>query len=248
MDQLELRVYPKDETAEVLSVNINDSDHFARDVKRKLMKWGYGFDYTKSAVTILSKPETPIERLKELLYRGFGIDVQINAVKFACFVAAFSDIPGFNSMPWAKRESSYNAYYSIWVSFRTMQNWMNWLKDLGIVTQQRGSTAWRTYYDHGLKKRELVGQDGRAAMEEYYKKRQMLVEQLNKGNIEKGMTADAAKKAAWDETYKVLWDSYGCCYYWCKNLVLSAFSEKGIDVREVYELISEIRDRTIPIR
>ena len=60
-------------------MNINDTDNFARNVKAKLKKWGYGFHYDTPAVDIVSKPETPSERLAEILYRGFGINIQINA-------------------------------------------------------------------------------------------------------------------------------------------------------------------------
>ena len=52
----------------------------ATSVKDRLKKWGYGFHYIdRQGVEILSKPETPAERLAEMLYRGFGIDIQINA-------------------------------------------------------------------------------------------------------------------------------------------------------------------------
>ncbi len=74
MNQLELRSYPRAEIAEVLSVNIKDSGHFKRNVENKLSKWGYGFHYETAAVEILSKPETPEERLAEILYRSFGFD------------------------------------------------------------------------------------------------------------------------------------------------------------------------------
>ena len=72
MNQLELRSYPRAEIAEVLSVNINDSGHFKRNVESKLSKWGYGFRYETAAVEILSKPETPEERLYDTMFEdGF---------------------------------------------------------------------------------------------------------------------------------------------------------------------------------
>ncbi len=74
MEQLELRSYPRAEIAKVLSVNIRDSRHFKRNIENTLSKWGYGFRYETAAVEILSKPETPEERLAEILYRGFGFD------------------------------------------------------------------------------------------------------------------------------------------------------------------------------
>ena len=79
MEQLELRFYPREEISEIVHVRL-DSNNFGRDVTSTLKNAGYGCEYkARRGVFILSKPETPEERLAEILYRGFGIDIQINA-------------------------------------------------------------------------------------------------------------------------------------------------------------------------
>ena len=113
MQQLELREYTRAEIAEVLSVNLKDSNHFAERVKDKLDKWGYGYDYSRRAVTIISKPETSAARLKEIVIRSFGMDIQVDAVQFACFLAAFTDIEGFETMPWEERAIVYYKRYGV---------------------------------------------------------------------------------------------------------------------------------------
>ena len=76
MNQLQLRFYTRPEIAEVLSVNINDSNHFADKVKTRLKNAGYGFHYIdRQGVEILSQPETPKEKLTEIVYRGLGINI-----------------------------------------------------------------------------------------------------------------------------------------------------------------------------
>ena len=248
MDQLELRVYPRNEIAEILSVNIHDSNNFARNVRDKLKKWGYGFDYTRSAVTILPKPETPAERLKEVLYRGLEINIQIDAVQFACFVAAFSDIEGFNTMPWPEKANQYNAYYGFCVCDKTLQNWYNHLKDLGISTVLKGSVAWRTWKVKGINHRAPVSKEEKETMDQFIQRRRELLAKYRKECVEAGMLPKDVNNRAGEKAYVDLWEEFGCCYYWCKNLTLSAFSSKGIDVHEVYELISEIRDGMASIR
>ena len=79
MKQLDLRFYPRAEISEILHVRLG-SKNFGRDVENKLSRAGYGCEYkARKGVLILSKPETPKERLTEILYRGLGISIQINA-------------------------------------------------------------------------------------------------------------------------------------------------------------------------
>ena len=123
MQQLDLRFYSRTEIAEILAVNISDSRHFKRNTENKLKKWGYRYSYTTAGVTILSCPTTAEERLAELLIRQYNIDVQINPYAFACFITAFSDIDGFDSMPWGERAKVYYDYSGISMDERTLRNW-----------------------------------------------------------------------------------------------------------------------------
>ncbi len=104
-------------------MNINDSRHFKRNVENRLKKWGYRYNYKTAGVTILSRPITAEERLAELLIRQYNIDVQINSYAFACFITAFSDIDGFDSMPWGERAKVYYDYSGVSMDERTLRNW-----------------------------------------------------------------------------------------------------------------------------
>lgn len=244
MEQLELRFYTRPEIAEALSVNIKDTRHFAERVKDRLQKWGYDFHYiNRKGVEILSKPETPAERLAEILYRGFGIDIQINAEQFACFIAAFTDIEGFESMPWEKREDAYYDYYDFSVSGKTLRNWCKQLIERGVIARVDGFTIWRTTIEDGIKHRKMIEESDEENMEkkrEYFKRRAILFKDYYESLVAEGTTKREAKKEAWDQTYKALWAEYDCCYYYCKRFMLSAFSNNGVDVFEIYELSQEI--------
>lgn len=240
MKQLELRSYPRAEIAEVLSVNINDSRHFKRNVENKLTKWGYGFHYSTLAVEILTKPETPEERLAEILYRGYGIDIQIFPEQFAYFIAAFTDIEGFNSMPWGERAAAYYDYYGIYVSEKTLRNWCSQLIARGVIVKVGGSTKWRTYFEGNRKIREPIDEIDEVEMQNYFERRSELFKEYNKSFLDSGMSPKEARMVAWKNAYQALWAEYSCCYYYCKDFSLSAFSFNEIDTREIYELVAEI--------
>lgn len=240
MEQLELRSYPRAEIAKVLSVNIRDSRHFKRNIENTLSKWGYGFRYETAAVEILSKPETPTERLSEILCRGYGIDIQVFPEQFAFFIAAFTEIDGFESMPWAERAAAYYDFYGVFVSDKTLRNWCSQLIDRGVIAKMGGATKWRTYFEGNRKIREPIQEIDEVEMESYFERRS----ELFKGNyiteLERGLPPGAARKAAWKETYADLWAEFNCCFYYCKYFTLTAFSYNDVDVREIYELVTEI--------
>ena len=133
MEQLELRFYTRQEIADVLSVNINDSNHFKRNIEAKLQRWGYGYDYSRSGVQITSRPETEEERLAEILYRHYNIDVQTNPTAFACLLHALSEIENFDSMPWEERANVLFREYRVDVCDRTLRNWASKLFSLEIL-------------------------------------------------------------------------------------------------------------------
>ena len=242
MKQLELRSYPRAEIAEVLSVNLQDSRHFKRNVEDKLSKWGYGYHYETPAVQILSRPETPEERLAEILYRGFGIDIQTRAVPFACFISAFTDIEGFSSMPWGERETAYREYYGFAPDERTLRNWCSRLINCGIIAKVGYSTLWKTFYSGGQKCRVPVEEEETDRLREYYERRRELAATNYAEELAAGLGPKEAKQKAWKNAYRTLWAEYGCCYYYCKYFTLTAFSTEEVkaDVQEVYELVQEL--------
>lgn len=247
MQQLELRKYPRAEIAAVLSVNLKDSNHFAERVKDKLDKWGYGYDYNRRAVTIISKPETPAARLKEIVIRSFGMDIQVNAVQFACFLAAFTDIEGFATMPWEERAIVYYKRYGVWVDDRTMRGWCSQLIKRKIIAVCGESVAWKTTIVNNKKYRERLIPGEPNDMWDYYDRRsEIFAEEYElalMGTRFRGEPPAAARKEAWGETYKRLWQEFECCYYYCKCFTLSAFSEEyGADLQEMYELAQEIAE------
>ena len=71
---------------------------------------------------ITSRPESAEARLKEILIRFLKLDVQISAYDFSCFLTAFSDIKGFDSMPWEKREEALANEYGVKVCAKTLRN------------------------------------------------------------------------------------------------------------------------------
>ena len=257
MKQLELRDYPRTEIAEVLSVNLNDRRHFKRNVENKLSKWGYDYEYTTQAVKITSKPETPSERLAELVYRCIGMDVQVSALHFAYFIAAFTDIEGFATMPWAVKATEYYKRYETSVDERTMRGWCHQLIQKGIISPDGEKVAWMTTLDSTGKHREKVMEGYECDAIEYFKRRSEIFAEEYKWNLEKGIPPEEvrtqeqkqawAKKHAWQDTYKTLWEEYGCCYYYCKCFTLGAFGDGAShdELLEICELSHELADEAV---
>lgn len=242
MLQLEQRFYSRKEIAEVLGVNINDSNHFARNVKDKLTKWGYGFvPLPREGITITSIPTTPEERLKEIALRQFSIDVQTDAYAFACFLAAINDLEGFDSMPWEARAVVLQSEYDVQVSDRTLRSWCSKLMKKNAVAKEGGSSYWKTFYRDGIKIQTVVS---KAESDRYYARRSELVAELFKENIESGMKQEPALKAAWKSAYELLWGEFHCCYYCCKGFLVPAFSDDEI-MREIVELTQNIARKEI---
>lgn len=241
MKQLELRFYTRAEIAEILSVKLKGNNNFKRDVENKLSKSKYGFHYNDGqGVEIQSKPEKPEDRLCEILYRGYKIDVQTNPLLFACFISAFLDIKEFESSPWGEREKIYYKYYGYNVDERTMRNWCSKLLDRGIIAKKGVTTAWRTYFAGDRKIREPIEEIDRVEMDNYFERRTEIFKDHYIKYLESGIPTKKARNAAWKDTYKDLWAEFECCFYYCKGFVLSAFSYNEVDVWEIYELAREL--------
>lgn len=240
MEQLELRFYTRQEIADVLSVNINDSNHFKRNIEAKLQRWGYGYDYSRSGVKITSRPEAAEERLAEILYRHYKLDVQTNPTAFACFLHALMEIEDFDSMPWEERANILFREYLVQVCDRTLRNWASKLFALGILYKNGKRNLWRTTYCNGIKVREQVEPDDPERLE-YLAERERIFTEEKELLENHGITPKAASAAAWKTVYEQLWKRFGCCYYSCNSLLLNAFDPtETAMLKEVYELVSEI--------
>ena len=232
MKQLELRFYTRKEIAEITGHNINDSKHFKRNVETTLSKWGYGTDVVKNGFAITHIPTTDEERLREILIRQFHVDIQVDMLSFSLFVTAFTDIKGFDCMPWSEREKEYYKYSGKFYHQRTLSNWCSQLLDQNIMIKGSAGSYWRTDIDGHRKIRTMVTQE---EAQNYFNRRSQLVKEKTEEYICAGMKYDKAQKAAWRYTYDLLWTEFNCCYYSCKTFHFSAFNEQGV-LAEVYEL------------
>ena len=236
---MEKRFYSKKELAEITGYRIEDVNHFKRNVESALSKWGYRSDWVRGFGAIITKiPETPEERLKEILIRQFHVDIQVDMYAFACFVTAFTDIEGFACMPWAERETEYFNYSGIYVEQATLSNWSKNLFEQGIMMKGEAGSFWRTdVLQDGSKVRTQVTAE---EAQSFFKRRSMLIEHNRLFlSCVVNMTPKEKEQAAWSDAYRVLWKEYKCCYYSCKTFSFAAFTEQGL-LAEVYELTREI--------
>ena len=247
MKQLELRRYSREELAEIFTLDIH-SHNFARDVRNKLENSGYGFDrkdQPRDGIRILSKPEKPQERLAEIVYRCFGVDIQVDAVQFAYFLSAFTDIDGFEAMPWAERELVCRNHYGTSAVEKTLRNWCHQLLEKQIITKCVESAAWKTTIVGKKKMRERILPDNREVVWDYYNRRSEIFAEEYKEilplALSRGETSQKARNEAWSATYKRLWQEFDCCYYYCKCFVLGAFTDQYTEeLWEVYELSQQL--------
>ena len=236
MEQLEARFYTRCEIAEITGAREADTKHFKRNAENILTKWGYGYDWMRDGVRITHTPATPEERLQEILLRQFKVDIQVNMYSFACFVTAFTDIPGFNCMPWALRETAYHKYSGVFVTSRTLSSWSKKLLDQGIMVKGTVGSYWRTeVIDHEKIRTNVTEQEAQA----YFDRRSELVRQRTELHIRAGLDYEAARKTAWQDAYAILWAEYNCCYFSCKTFIFTAWNENGT-IAEIYELTREI--------
>lgn len=243
MQQLEKRFYSRQEIGEILSVNPEDSRHFRRNVAARLQKWKYGFTYAPDGITITQQPETAEDRLSEILIRRLGIDPQIHTVEFACFICAFWDIEGFDSMPWAERERALLREYGYTVCERTLRNWCSRLMACGYISKSSVGVSWKTTDCNGTKIRTPVERDD-AEMAEYFKTRRRLIEKKTAEGLKQKLQLQEARNRAWKTAMSELWREYHCCYYYCGSFSLNAIDdmEDGC-LYEIYELTEEIVGR-----
>ncbi len=222
---MEKRLYSREELAHLTGARLSDEKHFKRNVENALIKWGYGYDWLRGGAVITHVPSTPKERLKEMLIRQFHIDIQVDMYAFACFVTAFTDVPGFDCMPWKVREAEYEKYSGRYYSSRTLSSWARKLIEQDIMYKGAIGSFWKTSVKpNGEKVRTSVTYE---EVKEYFDRRSELIEkytiQILENDVEK--TYEAARRTAWQIAFEILWDQYQCCYYSCKTFQFSAWND-----------------------
>lgn len=193
------------------------------------MKLGYKYIYSRKGVEITYTPDTPEEKLIQILQTKFNIDIRVDFKAFACFVYSFDAVDGFVAMPWKEREKALKEAFDIEISERTLRKWCNKLLEAGAVVKLNSNKlVWRTLKVDGKTYRDIVSGDSEAEQEmrDYYSYRRNLLKVMN--------YADANKE---------LWRKFGCCYYSCKYLQFSAFNDEYGDLLEVYELAKQIIEK-----
>ncbi len=170
-------------------------------MEAKLRHWGYGYDYSRSGVQITRRPETAEERLAEILYRHYEINVQTNPTAFACFMYALGEIENFDSMPWEERALTLLLEYHVQVCDRTLRNWASKLFKLEVLHKDGKRNVWRTSYCNGIKVREQVEPDDPELLE-YFAERTRIINKEKELLEKKNVVTKAASNAAWKTAYE----------------------------------------------
>lgn len=248
MKQLEKRFYARDELAEVLQIRL-DNKNFARDVKNKLVNWGYSFEYSRKGAVITDVPTVPAEKLAEIMIRKYDLDIQVDVFDFASFIIAFIEVENFVSMPWGEREAILKEFYGVSVDERTLRNWCSKLLKTKTIYKSNEKTYWKTICYDGIKYREIVEKDTKddEEMRRYWSRRKQLVNDYITTSITSGRKDyKVINSEAWKEANSKLWCEFGCCYYSCKTLLLSAFDDME-ELEEVYDLVKAIAAEDVVI-
>lgn len=239
MKQLETRTYSRIEIAEITGKNPKGS-HFARDVQVILTNWGYQYKYSRSCVEILKCPETPEERLSEILIRKLNIDIQINPKAFALFLYAFRDIDQFDSMPWKERADALYLEYDVKVDERTLRNWCNKLAAKDLIFKTPRQSFWKTQIINGRKNRFPVDPEAEE-VKQYYKEQQELQEEYVIKYLKEDSDPKKVLRQARAAAVHEMWLRHQRCYYFCGGVNLSAFAPGEEDyLTEIYDLVDEI--------
>ena len=163
---MELREYSRKELAEIFDVKF-PSDNFKRDIENKLKNSGYEWTIKHGGpITITKRPETAKERLIEVMYRKFNLDVQVSFNDFICFL---DSIFTFSNMPWHARHDDIKETFERDVSPQRMSRWAKHLLESNtfVKTQRTYGIWWKTYYDAGYKEQVRVREDEMPDVEDY---------------------------------------------------------------------------------
>ena len=232
MKQLELRPYSRQEIADVLGVNIEDTSHFKRNVENTLLKWGYSFEYSRKQVKILRAPTSAAERLSELMIRLYDLDIQTDIYAFSCFLYSIAVYPEFNTAPWVEKSRILEDEFSVVVNDRTLRSWCTKLIDCGtLVKNKEQRSCWITGYYNGEKYRELV--DGDQHLEE------------TAARYRRDMSYAMKRLNDWNEVFSEMWEKYHFCVYYCYGFSFSAFDARANHetIGHIIDLVNEITER-----
>ena len=243
MKQLEVRAYERQEIADILHVR-NDTHNFKRDVENRLMNWGYQYEIPHGgAVIITHKPETAEERLKEIMFRLFGLDTQTGkngemkngTTVFACYLQFMMTEDIAETMPWDERYSWLEDNYGLTVKSPCLQRWTSRLVQNEIMSKSTGyadSMWWRTYKIDGISHREPVDDDDPELLRYQERRKEIFTPsyKMVHGNEE----------AAWAVTRAQLKREFGCTFYRCKCIQINGITNEEIET--VLKLVEEIVD------
>lgn len=229
LEKLELRFYSNKEIATIAGLDAQ-GHNFSAKMKRTLTLWGYEYEFKpRQGFTITKVPETPEERLIEILRRELHIDTQVNPLHFASFMSAFVLIDNFFSTPWPEREKLLREYYDVTVTDRTMMNWRNKLEGNNYLHDvQSNRNLWHTYVQDGKKVREIADPES-----EEYKIYCKLRSGILKGYEAMGIPA----RSVWGDMVYQLYQEHGV-YYYCKSIEFNGFKINELDY--IHDLTLEI--------
>lgn len=236
MTTLEKRFYPRQEIAEIVGITNLQDKHFAEKVKRYLDNRKYGYDYSRKGVIITALPETAEEQLAFLLRNSLGLDKQVDAYDFACFMDAFSAIEGFDAMPWISRTGIFNHHYHNNVSKPTLERWHSHLVKSGNMVKFAKGALWRTFKDEdGYIVQKRVEPDSQE-YQEYCEKRRAFLNGSGFDGADK-----ETRKNTWGSMVYNLMPEYGV-YYYCPSSILNALGDQAEEIsRLVAQVMAERR-------
>lgn len=241
MEQLELRSYDRKEIASILHVNPAPKN-FKRDTENRLSRWGYQYVIVdRGPVIITGKPETPEDRLKEIMFRLFELDTQTGtngemdngSTVFACHLHFMMTEEIAETMPWDERYAWLNENYGVTACPPCLQRWTNRLIAHDIMNKSStGAMWWMTYYIDGVKHRVPVDETDPELINYREYKAKILPEMLRRtnGNV----------NTAYHLLEKCLWAVFHCRYYQCKCLQVNGLTDE--DTETVLALVDKIVD------
>ena len=249
MRHLELNeIITREEMGALLSIDLKDKK-FARKVVDTLNNWGYEAEkLPKKRYKIIRVPQTPEEKLNELLVRKFNMNVQINTYAFGVFIMELAENVEFAAMPWEKRVQELKEFYDIDITDRTLKSWAKRLMEAGIIAKDNNDKVeWVTVARGKEKERytveEFEKEYNELSIQEYKEMRMKLIKEYQ----QQGMSfKEAYPKAVFNDIFKGEYSKKyeGVLLYKCATLTFSAFGEvvSHEEIEEIFDLCAEIAD------
>ncbi len=227
MEQLEKRFYSRSEIAEITGYNVSDSKHFKRNITQKLNNWGYTYIYEKKGITITEIPETPEDKINEIMLREYNLSLLQDRYYFACFIWMFLNYENFNCMPWKVRKGLLKEVFQIDVAEITLKRWYKKIEKNGLLVKDENNfTYWYTKETPKEVIRKMVETpEEKEEKNNYYSEKKRLIE------IEGIPYSDAMKQ---------LWWKYHVIYYRCNEISLNAC---GNSASMLFDLIKQWIDK-----